>query len=233
MCCRRMGGSQSVADPAAEAFQTFYNALPDQVHDQIESLCEKDDERLLKPHAKAPTPFPPVPVGVIVRLSKTTASTALRMVPRLQKKHYEMIPKRISEIDFWVSFFSHMTAIVQAQAPENLAQLELEEWKGKEEGDEANSFDAAWQQLTDAQRAAVEALAAADSDALLAPHPASPPPFPSLPIGVECFVDEKAAMAALVTVKRLQRKHYELVPKKLDERSFWEHFFMHMTVAIS
>ena len=68
--------------------------------------------------------------------------TALRMVPRLQKKHYEMIPKRISEIDFWVSFFSHMTAIVQAQAPENLAQLELEEWKGKEEGDEASPLPA-------------------------------------------------------------------------------------------
>ena len=227
-----MGNGQSVA-AAAVAFESFYTALPDHVHDQIEGLCEKGDERLLKPHSKAPQPFPPVPVGVVVRLSSAVAGSALTAVPRLQRKHYEMIPKALSEIDFWVSFFSHCTAIVMANCPENLAQLESEDWKGADESEGPNSFDATWTQLSDAQKAAVAALAAPDSDALLTANAGSPPAFPTLPIGIECFIDEKAAMAALTTVARLQRKHYELVPRKLDERTFWVNFFTQMTALIS
>ena len=194
----------------------MHNALPDQV-DQIESLCEKDDE-LLKPHAKASPPrrgrWAPSCA------SKTTASTALRMVPRLQKKHYEMIPSASPKS---TPKFSHMTAIV-AQAPENLAQLELEEWKGKEEGDEANSFDAAWQQLTDAQRAAVEALQTATRSRRTRRRRLRP----SLPIASSA---SSAAMAALVTVKR-SAQALRVRPQEARRAKLLGALLMH-TVAIS
>ena len=67
------------------------------------ALAAKDDETLLKPHPAAPNPFPPVPIGVTVQLSHDVARACLSLVPRLQKKHYEMIPRRLSELDFWVS----------------------------------------------------------------------------------------------------------------------------------
>jgi hypothetical protein len=38
---------------------------------------------------------------------------------------------------------------------------------------------------------------------------------------------------ALTRVAGLQKKHSMLVPKKLDEKSFWVNFFMHMTAVIS
>lgn len=225
-----MGAEQSTPT----AFTVIYEALPDDAHDQVEALCAKDDDRLLKPHARAPPPYPPVPIGVTVRLSSSMASAALAAVPRLQRKHYEMIPKSLSEIDFWISFFSHLTAIVMDAVPEKLVEVEgAAEWKGVDGSEGPNSFDAVWTGLSDSKRAAVEALVTPENDALLKPSMASPPAFPQLPLGMECFIDETAATSALTIVKGLQRKHYALVPKKLDERAFWTNFFTHMTAAVA
>jgi hypothetical protein len=226
-----MGNSQSSA--AGEAFTALYHALPDDAHDEIDSLCAKGDERLLKPHHAAPTPFPQVPVGVVVQLSHAMAGAALQLVPRLQRKHYEMIPRSLSELDFWISFFSHVTVIAQRHCPEALkAATAREEWKGKRDGDGQSTFDAAWGQLPEAKQKAVAELCRRDSDVLLLAHPKSPSAFPALPLGMECFIDEVAATAALTRVDGLQRKHSMLVPKKLDERSFWINFLSHMTVAV-
>ena len=49
-----MGAASS--SPLADAFAAQYEALPVDVHDQIEALCAKDDMRLLKPHPAAPPP---------------------------------------------------------------------------------------------------------------------------------------------------------------------------------
>lgn len=59
----------------------------------------------------------------------------------------------------------------------------------------------------DEQKAAVAALCGKESEVLLAPNvSASPPAFPALPLGMECFIDEAAATAALTKVPGLQKK---------------------------
>ena len=171
-------------------------------------------------------------MGVIVQLDHDLASAALATVPRLQRKHYELIPKSLSELDFFVSFFSHLTAIVNSHCPDAFA-LDAEDpgaWKGEQASAEAtNTFSEAWATMTEAKRATVSALCAKDSSVLLAPDPKVPPAFPTLPLGMRCFIDEAAATAALSTVPGLQYKHYTLVPSKLPEKAFWTHFFSHFT----
>ena len=71
---------------------------------------------------------------------------ALAAVPRLQRKHYETIPKSLTEMDFWVNFFTHLTVIVREAKPELLAGEPLD-WKGVDGSDGPNSFDAVWAEL--------------------------------------------------------------------------------------
>ena len=111
-----MGAGNSTLSAEAEAFAEKYNALPDDVHDMVEALCEKDSLALLKPNGSAPQPFPPSLVGVTIQLDHGMASAALAAVPKLQRKHYMLIPKSLSELDFFISFFSHLTAIVNVRA---------------------------------------------------------------------------------------------------------------------
>jgi len=229
-----MGAASS--SPLADAFAAQYEALPDDVHDQIEALCAKDDMRLLKPHPAAPPPFPPLLVGVTVRLSQEVASAALATVPRLQRKHYEMIPRSLTELEFFLSFFSHVSAIVAQNCPGALDPSVAEgegSWRGVDQADGTNSFDAAWQALSAERRAHLAELAGRDSDALLQPNPRAPPAFPPLPLGMQCFVDENAATAALAAIPGLQYKHYMLVPKKIDEKTFWVNTFSHITAALA
>lgn len=225
-------GANSSTSAAADSFRELYAALPDDVHDQVEALCQKDDTRILKPHPSAPPPFPPgaLLVGMTCRLSNEVAAAALQVVPRLQRKHYEMIPKSLSELDFFICFFSHLTAIVDLNCPGAMTPDERgDEWKGIDEREGSNGFEAAWTALADEKKAACAALAAKESDVLLRPNASVPPAFPTLPLGMECFIDEAAARAALSTVPGLQYKHYTMVPKKLDEKNFWVNFFSHMT----
>ena len=112
-----MGAGGSTISAEADDFPVSYAALPDDVHDMVEALCEKDSMALLKPNLAAPPPFPPSLVGVVIQLDHAVASAALAAVPRLQKKHYQLIPKSLSELDFFISFFSHLTAIVNAHCP--------------------------------------------------------------------------------------------------------------------
>ena len=49
---------------------------------------------------------------------------------------------------------------------------------------------------------------------------------------MSCTLDHAAATAALKAVPRLQRKHYELIPKVMDEMAFWDAFFSHATVIV-
>ena len=95
------------------------------------------------------------------RLSNEVAAAALQVVPRLQRKHYEMIPKSLSELDFFICFFSHVTAIVDLNCPGAMTPDERgDEWKGIDEREGSNGFEAAWA-------------------ALQSPSPASPPGTPS------------------------------------------------------
>ena len=205
----KMGAANSTQSRAAEQFATLYEALPDDVHDQIEALVAKDDMRLLKPHPSAPPPFPTLLIGVTCRLSQQVAATALATVPRLQRKHYEMIPKSLTELDFFISFFSHMTAIVDRNCPGAMTPEEVgTEWKDVDEREGSDSFEAAWTALPDNKKLACAALAEKTSDTLLQPNPSAPPAFPTLPLGMECFIDENAARSALSTVPGLQYKHY-------------------------
>ena len=215
-----MGASVSTS-AEAEVFPTAYASLPDNVHDMIEQLSEKDSLALLKPNPSAPPPFPPSLVGVVVKLDHQMASAALATVPRLQRKHYELIPKSLSELDFFVSFFSHLTAIVNANC-EGAFDVDADEgsWKG-ENTEGANTFAEVWLGMDDAKKSAVKALCAKDSSVLLAPNPTVPAAFPPLPLGMRCFIDEGAATAALSSVPGLQYKHYTLVPNKLPEKDFW------------
>ena len=41
-----------------------------------------------------------------------------------------------------------------------------------------------------------------------------------------------ASTAALTSVAGLQKKHYSLVPKKLDEKTFWVNFFTQLTAIV-
>jgi len=202
----------------------------------VEALCEKDNNALLKPNLGAPPPFPPTLVGVKVQLDHDVASAALSAVPRLQRKHYELIPKSLTELDFFISFFSHLTVIVQTNCADAFGSEEPEgSWKGADATPEAtNSFTEAWEAMSDEQQKAVEALCAKDSDTLKAPHPDVPPAFPPLPLGMKCFIDEAAATAALSLVSGLQYKHYTLVgPSKMDEKAFWTAFLSHVTAIVA
>ena len=238
-----MGASSSTPSGAGEAFSESYAALPAEVRTQVEALCAKGDMRLLKPHSSAPSPFPPVPVGVVVRLNHEVAIAALATVPRLQRKHFELIPKHLSELDFFISFFSHLTAIVDSQCPgamdlppEEAAEISASSWRGDgatagSDGSD-NSFAVAWKAMPDEKKALVANLAIKESEVLMLPNVKSPPAFPMLPIGMECFIDEHAATAALASVPGLQKKHYALVPKKLEEKQFWVSFFTHVTAIV-
>ena len=213
-----MGAGQSVGPSAeAAAFPASYEALPDNVVDMVEALCEKESTALLKPNLAAPPPFPPTLIGVKVQLDHECASAALATVRRLQRKHYETIPKSLSELDFFLSFFSHLTAIVNAQCP---GAFDLEEepegaWKGVDAAGGPDTFTEAWSSMSESQKAAVAALCAKESSVLKdGPHPGVPACFPRLPIGMKCFIDEAAATAALSSVPGLQYKHYTLVPNK-------------------
>lgn len=224
-----MGAAESRV--AGEQFEQLYAELPPEVRERIAALAAPGSEILLKPHASAPPPFPKVPIGVAVRLQSDVAQAALALVPRLQRKHHELTPRSLSETEFWCSFFSHVTAIIGAACPAALSALDEPAWKGVDARAETNGFDAAWAGLSDAKKAAVAALADRDSDVLAGPCLQAPAAFPPLPLGVEAFVDERAATAALASVPGLQSKHYLLVPKKVDEKAFWANFFTHMTVA--
>jgi hypothetical protein len=96
-----------------------------------------------------------------------------------------------------------------------------------------DSFTAAWSAATPEARDALSALAARESDALLSPAPGAPPPFPPSPLCLLLGISEAAATAALTLVPALQRKHYALVPKRIDEKLFWVHFFSHATVLLT
>lgn len=236
-----MGASNSTG--SGEKFSACYAALPKEAHEAVDSICAKVDGRLLKAHPSAPLPFPAVPVGVVVQLDYEIASAALTCVPRLQRKHYELIPKQLSELDFFISFFSHLTAIVDATCPGAMtpkpdadAEESAASWRGNGAGADSdgsdNSFAVAWTGMADEKKALVEALASKDSDALLSPNVKSPPAFPVLPLGMSCFIDQHAATAALASVPGLQKKHYALVPKKLDEKTFWVNLFSHVTAIV-
>jgi len=226
-------GAGASASAQADAFAAQYAELPDDVHDMVEALCERDSMALLKPNGSSPPPFPSTLIGVKVQLDHDMASAVLAAVPRLQRKHYELIPKSLTELEFFISFFSHLTAIVNTNCPDAFVLGEEPEgsWKGVDTAEAAtNDFDAAWLAMDDAKKAAVEAICTKESTALKAANPSAPPAFPTLPLGMKCFVDEAAATAALSTVKGLQYKHYSLVgPNKLPEKDFWVHFFSHFT----
>merc|ERR1719231_2009270 len=122
----------------------------------IEALCEKDSSALLKPNGAAPPPFPPTLIGVKVQLDHDMASAALASVPRLQRKHYELIPKSLSELDFFISFFSHLTAIINTNCPDAFELAEEAEgaWKDVDTtGELTNTFAEAWEAMSEEKRA--------------------------------------------------------------------------------
>lgn len=223
-----MGAAESTQ--GGDKFRDLWEALPDEVKANVAALCAKDDDTLLKPNPSSPPPLPPVPVGVTVRLDSDMARAALDVVPRLQRKHYELIPKKLDEVSFWINFFTHLTVVVRAYKAELLTPDLGDGWKGVDGGD---SFVAVWEELPDSKKEGVAALTAKDCDTLLLPSLSSPPAFPNVPVGIANFVDEGAAKSALGAVPGLQYKHYMLVPKKLDEKTFWVNFFTHMTTKIA
>ena len=226
-----MGAEQSM--PSTMGFETLWASLPDDVQASVAALASKESDVLLKPNPKAPGPLPPVPVGVTVRLDSEMARAALLIVPRLQRKHYETIPKQLDEMTFWVNFFSHMTVLVGPKHAEFLEARQGElSWKGKDEHEGSDSFAAVWAELSDSKKAEISKLAGKESNALLLPSLASPPAFPDVALGTANYIDETAAMSALRSVEGLQYKHYTLVPKKLDEKTFWVNFFTHMTALL-
>ena len=95
-----MGAEQSM--PSSMGFEALWASLPDDVQASVAALASKESDVILKPNPKAPGPLPPVPVGVTVRLDSEMARAALLIVPRLQRKHYETIPKLLDEMTFWV-----------------------------------------------------------------------------------------------------------------------------------
>ena len=101
VCAGAMGAEQSV--PSSVGFEALWASLPDDVQASVTALASKESDAILKPNPKAPGPLPPVPVGVTVRLDSEMARAALLIVPRLQRKHYELIPKQLDEMSFWVS----------------------------------------------------------------------------------------------------------------------------------
>ena len=49
-----------------------------------------------------------------VFLDEAAATAALATVPTLQKLHHALVPKQLDEKAFFINFFSHLTAIVDA-----------------------------------------------------------------------------------------------------------------------
>lgn len=94
-----MGAEQS----SDASFAELYAALPEEGRARINEMAERESTTLLSRHPAAPDPSPTVPVGITMRLRHAEAREALSIVPRLQRKHYEMIPKAIDEADFFVS----------------------------------------------------------------------------------------------------------------------------------
>ena len=80
---------------------------------KVTAICAKDDDTLLKPNAASPPPLPPVPVCITVKLDPDAAKAALAAVPRLQRKHYEMIPKSLDEMSFWMSTSERRTGFLR------------------------------------------------------------------------------------------------------------------------
>ena len=74
-------------------------------------------------------------------------------VPRLQRKHYELIPKTLSELDFFVSFFSHLTVIIDTNSAGAFDVVGLPEgaWKGADPSAELanNTFAEAWGRMSE------------------------------------------------------------------------------------
>ena len=225
-----MGGAQS-ADGSSSSFSAVWAELPDAAKDEIAALAGKDSTALLKPHPKAPPAAPPVPLGTKASLDHTAATAALTLVPRLQRKHYETIPKTLTEAAFWEAFFSHATVIVTHHAKALLvAQGEGDAWRCAAPDD---SFTPAWEAADEAARAKLAALAAAESEALLTAAKKAPPPFPAVPLGTTVAISERAAVAALTLVPGLQKRQYALVPRRLDEKAFWVNFFSHATCLLA
>lgn len=110
-----MGAEQSA--PAGEsAFAALHAALPEEAVAQMAALAERDNDTLLLPHPQAPVPNPMVPVGVVVKLDRASAMDALDLVPRLQRKHYELVrPSGLDEQDFWVNVRSLALAMVKRE----------------------------------------------------------------------------------------------------------------------
>ena len=225
-----MGAAQSHVE--ASDFGALYAALPDDAKAKIDTLANKDSTALASPHPKAPPAYPPTPRGVVVMLDTAAAAAALHAVPRLQRRQYELVPKHMDELTFFVNFFSHATAIVAEAAP---AQLPLNGavWKGEADGGAGElAFSSMWRSLAEEHRVALGALVEPTCDALLALNPASPPAFPAIALGMRCFVDVRWCTSALASVKGLQRRRDALVPKKLTERDFWLNFASHLTALV-
>jgi len=218
-----MGAAESTT-----AFADVWAALPPAALERAAALAAKESDALLAAHPAAPKPNPEVPYGVCVQLDKQAARAALACVPRLQRKHYELIPKKLAELTFWEHFFSHLTVIATEEAPQLLTR-EVEMWKGEAP---TGTFAAAWDGLPEEKRAAVAALATRESSALTSPPANAPAAFPIIPLGYENFVDECDAVYALQQVPALQAKLSVLVPKKLTEKQFWTNFFSLATMAM-
>lgn len=170
-------------------------------------------------------------LGISLTLDHSAASTALALVPRLQRKHYELIPKVLDEMSFWRGFFSHVTVIVAQNAAELIpVPGQGDTWKCSLPDE---SFSAAWAAATAEAKDRLVAITAKDSATLLSPAAGAPPPFPTVPLGTIIGISEAAATAALTLVPGLQRKHYLLVPKQLGEKDFWVNFFTHATVILA
>ena len=80
----------------------------------VSALCGKDNAALLTPNGSVPPAFPPLPMGMRCYIDEAAATAALSSVPGLQYKHYTLVPNKLPEKDFWVNFFSHVTAIHNA-----------------------------------------------------------------------------------------------------------------------
>ena len=109
-------GASTEYGPETEAFVALYQRLPPEAVAKVGALVAKEDMSLLGQHPAAPNPSPPVPVGVTVQIRSNTARAAYTLVPRLQQKQYEMVPKRCTEVQFWKAFFTHLTASMSALA---------------------------------------------------------------------------------------------------------------------
>ena len=227
-----MGNVGSSATESS-ALEGILAALPDQALHRIHALCAKNDTQLRKPHPDAPPAYPAVSRGVAVTLDTDAAHEALKLVPRLQQKHHEMIPRFVNELAFFVNFFSHFTVIVQEAAPNLLARNGEYTWRGDASDDAGvTAFTNMWSSLGQDEREAIKGLADPLNDALMTFNQSSPQPFPPIAFGMRCFIDTKWCESSLINVPGLQRKFGKLVPGKLDERNFWMNFSTHLTSIV-